>query len=226
MTGTSLARDSALIGSMTKTDAAYQEIRHRILSGLLAPGSTIGQESLAADLGLSTTPVREALRRLEAAGWVSLAVHREARIAPLSHTELNELYAVRLSLDPMAAELACQAIDAERLERLDELLNEPEPPDLERRLKLNRELHRTIYTACGNQTLIDILDQLSDRSDRYRLVLLSESPVMVTTSHEEHTAIVDAIRMRKKRVVGRLMRDHLLGSLETLRPLLADGADE
>lgn len=206
--------------SVTKTEAAYQEIRRRIIGGELAPGSTVGQEALASDLGLSTTPVREALRRLEAGGWISLAVHREARIAPLSRTELDELYQVRLALDPLAAEMACGRIDAPRIARMRKLLEAPPSGDFELRLSMNREFHAIIYRACGNETLIEILDQLWDRADRYRRVVLGKSPGAGKASHEEHVAIVDALAAGDPALVKQLMHDHLERSLKELQPLM------
>lgn len=208
------------MAGMTKTEAAYREIRERILGGELAPGSAIDQESLAAEFGLSTTPVREALRKLEADGWVSLVAHREARVTPLSLVELDELYGVRLSLDPLAAELACKVIDDAGIAELRQLLADHQTPTAA--LSHNRILHRAIYRASGNATLVSILDQLWDRSDRYRLLLIRESPVVSVTSHEEHAAIVAAIAARDRRRVAKLMRQHLLASLETLRPMMRD----
>jgi DNA-binding GntR family transcriptional regulator len=206
---------------MTKTEAAYLEIRARILSGELAPGGAIDQESLAADLGLSTTPVREALRKLESDGWVSLAAHREARIAPLSLVELEELYGVRLSLDPLAAELACRNIDDAGIAELQRLLAEHHQPSSDD-LHHNRRLHRAIYVASGNATLTSILDQLWDRSDRYRLTLIQEDAVVSVTSQYEHADIVAAVAARDRRQVAKLMRQHLLASLEKLRPMMRD----
>lgn len=78
------AKDLVPVLKVTKTDAAYHAIRRQLLTGVIAPGSKVDQEALAAELGLSTTPVREALRRLDAAGLITLAAHREAWVSPLT----------------------------------------------------------------------------------------------------------------------------------------------
>lgn len=92
----------------SKGDVAYAELRHRILSGSLAPGSKLDQYELADDMSMSITPVREAIRRLSTEGLIELGSHRTARIAGVGAAEARELHEVRLLLDPGAAELAAQ----------------------------------------------------------------------------------------------------------------------
>src|SRR6516164_10265580 len=92
--------------TMTKAEGVYLKTRSRILRGMLAPGSAVNQEALAADLGVSITPLREALRRLEMEGLIRLEAHRTVVIAPLTGQELDELYVIRIELDSLAAGLA------------------------------------------------------------------------------------------------------------------------
>src|SRR5579875_243592 len=92
----------------TKSEAAYHLVRERVMDGRLAPGTVLDQEALAREMGLSTTPVREALRRLEAEGLVSQRAHFAIRIPELSRREFSDVYAIRTLLDPEAARLACR----------------------------------------------------------------------------------------------------------------------
>ena len=85
--------------TVTKAEAAYLETRSRILRGVLAPGVPVNQEALAASLGVSITPLREALRRLEMEGLVRLDAHRMVTTTPLTSRELDELYAIRTELE-------------------------------------------------------------------------------------------------------------------------------
>ncbi len=94
--------------TVTKCDSAYATIRQRILGGDLAPGQVLQQRELATALGISTTPLREALRRLATEGLVELDSHRDARIAALRAEQARDLLEVRLALDPVAASLAAQ----------------------------------------------------------------------------------------------------------------------
>src|SRR3954452_22975340 len=92
----------------TKSDLAYTRVRELILSGELEPGAVINQATLARQIGISTTPLREALKRLKQRGLVELDAHRDARVTPLDAEEARDLLELRLSLDPLAASLAAQ----------------------------------------------------------------------------------------------------------------------
>lgn len=203
--------------AMTKTELAYVRIRQQILEGELAPGQPLDQETLASSLGLSTTPVREALRRLESEHLVVNQAHRDTIVAPLSFRVLEEVYSVRLSLDPLAAAAAAAAATAEERELMQALADEAlERGDEVAHLHLNRRLHRTIYAASGNSVLVQLLDQLWDMSDRYRLITLKDNAV-VKSAKQEHAAIVRAVRDDKPALASKLMRKHVADSLARLR---------
>src|ERR1700730_14446555 len=104
----SASEASSFLQIGTKAEAVYQELRRRILSSVILPGSMLSQEALAVQLGVSITPLREALRRLETEGLVKTLAHRTMTIPPLTRKEVRELYAVRLQLDPLAAKLAAE----------------------------------------------------------------------------------------------------------------------
>lgn len=201
----------------TKTDQAYLRIRRRILNGELAPEMSLDQEAIAAALGLSTTPVREALRRLESERLVINRAHRDTVVAPLSAAALEEVYAVRLSLDPLAAGMAASSASAEAVEQMVGLSQQTET-DAEAGvlLSLNRRLHRAIYVGSGNQVLIEVLDRLWDMSDRYRMITLRNRSAAKSAVAEHHD-IVDAIVSRDPDKAAELMREHVLQSLQTMR---------
>src|SRR3954452_25563842 len=92
----------------TKSDLGYTQVRDLILSGELQPGAVLPQATLARTIGMSTTPLREALRRLKQEGLVELDAHRDARVAALDATEAREMLELRQELDPLAASLAAQ----------------------------------------------------------------------------------------------------------------------
>lgn len=205
--------NGSIVRFQTKSDAAYAEIRARVLRGDLAPGSSIDQEKVAVALGISTTPLREALRRLEAEGWLDASAHREIRVSPLSVTELNELYQTRFELDPLAAALACDHVTDDQITELRQLAKEPQRATALEQLDTNRLLHRRIYAAGGNTVLTQILDQLWDRCDRYRYLLIRDDETVNVDASVEHLEIIDALAARSKRRIRTLMRRHLEGSL-------------
>jgi DNA-binding GntR family transcriptional regulator len=159
----------------TKSDLAYRLVRDQILSGGLGPGSVIQQRELAKLIGISTTPLREAMRRLKSEGLVELDAHRDARVADLRAEEARDLLEIRRSLDPLAAALA-----AERRTRADiaairaahhGLEPLPSHPSVDE-LVAHRRFHAAIYTASHNELLIETLENLWDKADRYRRLAL------------------------------------------------------
>ena len=112
----SMGVERPALQTITKAEAVYLETRARILTGALSPGLEVNQEALSASLGVSITPLREALRRLEMEGFARLEAHRTVVIAPLTGRELDELYVIRMGLAALAAGLAAaKASDAQVL---------------------------------------------------------------------------------------------------------------
>jgi DNA-binding GntR family transcriptional regulator len=208
-------------GGLTKADAAYAEIRESILSCKLTPGSVIDQEMVADWLGSSTTPVREALRRLEAEQLVVMRAHSEARVAPASVQEFREFHLVRIGLEPVAAEVATKMASDELIESLRPLVtpsgkkSDAEATDLGR----SRTFHQELYAASGNYTVTKILDSIWDRAGRYRVLLAGVGSVSSCES-PEHQAIFAALEARDRKSIGRLVRADLESSYRRLLPSL------
>ncbi|MGE0166438.1 MAG: GntR family transcriptional regulator [Nocardioides sp.] len=222
---------------MTKSDLAYYRIRAEIIDGTMRPGSEVDQEALALRLGLSTTPVREALRRLEEQELVVSQAHRNTRVAPLSRRVIEDTYAVRLALDPMAASLAATVASADEIKTMRRYLEVDatrlSPQDL---LHRNRDLHRSIYAACGNPVLVRHLESLWDRCDRYRSAILQgftgagtpeDDHRRIVEAEDDHRKIVDAIARHDSDTAAALMGPHVSASLETIRRAapLENGSD-
>lgn len=208
---------------LTKADAAYAEIKQGILSCSLAPGSAIDQEMVAAWLGSSTTPVREALRRLAAEQLVVMRAHSEARVAPASVNEFREFHLIRIGLEPLAAEVATKMVTDAELESLRALVQPPTPQgdgdgvDLDR----SRLFHQGIYAASRNRTATQILDSIWDRAGRYRVMLAGVGSVSSCES-PEHQAIFAALEARDRQAIGELVRQDLDSSYRRLLPALED----
>jgi len=205
----------------TKAEAVYQELRTRILDGSIEPASTLNQEALAAQLGLSITPLREALRMLEADGLVRLKAHRIMTIVPLTRRELNELYAVRLHLDPFAAALTAKHASDEQLHEIDRIARRRVDRTPRALLEVNRAFHRSIYSSCGNLVLIGVLDQLWNRTDRYRLIVLRDR-IQERAAEAEHREIAEALKARQAKRVADLVHRHV-EKTQRLIEQLADG---
>jgi DNA-binding GntR family transcriptional regulator len=206
-------------GIFTKNDYAYAELRTRILTGELEAGSVIPQARLAQELGVSTTPLREAIRRLSAEGMIQLEAHRDARVTEVSAAEARHLYEVRESMDPLATALAAErrsdsdlALMSHALERLAPI---QDATNLDA-LLAHREFHRAVYRASGNPILIDILERLWDKADRYRMVGLRTGGDSTDDSERvaaEHRAIFEAVAAGDSVSATKVMRAHIQGSL-------------
>ncbi len=205
----------------TKSAWAYSEVRRMVLEGDLQPGATVSQVELARGLQLSITPLREALGRLETEGFLSLNAHRTMTINPLSTKELDDLYRLRILLDPYAVVLAAHRMTKEEAATLLQMAKHDggAPATV---MASNREFHRAIYGNSGNVLLTRILDQLWNATDRYRLALLARDRSDLTTAVREHVRIAEAISAGDAPAAAQLMREHVEGTLNQLRTILTD----
>jgi DNA-binding GntR family transcriptional regulator len=202
----------------TKSELAYTRLRGLILSGDLAPGAVLPQAALAQTIGISTTPLREALRRLKQEGLVDLDAHRDARVRPLDATEARDLLELRRSLDPLAASLAAQrrtdADLAEILAALDGLEALSTSPSV-RQLESHHRFHAAIHRASHNALLVETLDGLWVKTDRYRRHGLEagRSDEEREARATEHRQLFDAVRDGDEDTAADLMRRHVESSL-------------
>lgn len=215
-----------MLGNLTKAEAVYRETRWRILTGALAPATAVNQAELAAEFGVSQTPVREALLRLESEGLVVFIAHSMVRVSPLDLQELDELYAIRVNLDSFAGQLAAANRTPEDVAKLKALLSHDGAVNLDDRLQRNLEFHRSIYRASGNKQLTVLLDQLWDRTERYRIVLVANETDSKqhrrSHSDEDHRAIATALFKGDGEKVAALLRRHVQQSHDLIRSMLED----
>ena len=202
----------------TKSDYAYRQVRDRILSGALQPGAVIQQRDLASLIGISTTPLREALKRLKSEGLVELDAHRDARISPLRAEEARDLLELRKSLDPLAAGLAAQRrtnadIQAIRAAHV-QVAPLPTGPEIGQ-LVAHRNFHAAIYRASHNDLLIAALEGLWDKADRYRRLTLQTERTQAARDQKtkEHQLMVDFIAAGDSDAAANVMHAHIDTSL-------------
>ena len=202
----------------TKSDYAYRQVRDRILSGELQPGAVIQQRDLASLIGISTTPLREALKRLKSEGLVELDAHRDARISPLRAEEARDLLELRKSLDPLAAGLAAQRrtnadIQAIRAAHV-QVAPLPTGPEIGQ-LVAHRNFHAAIYRASHNDLLIAALEGLWDKADRYRRLALQTERTQAARDQKtnEHQLLVDFIAAGDSDAAANVMHAHIDTSL-------------
>jgi DNA-binding GntR family transcriptional regulator len=219
-----------MLANLTKAEAVYRETRWRILTGALPPATPVNQAELAAEFQMSPTPVREALRRLESEGLVVFVAHTTVTVSPLNLRELDDLYAIRVDLDSLAGRLAAKNRTADDVAKLKDLLDPTATSEPRDRAGRNRAFHRAVFGASGNQQLTIILDQLWDRTERYRIVLVAkemDGSARYERSHsdDDHRAIASAIFEGDADGVANLLRAHVQHSHDLIRAMLEPGPD-
>jgi DNA-binding GntR family transcriptional regulator len=218
-------------------DKLASQLHARVLSGELPSGTRLRQEALAEEFGVSRTPVREALRKLQAGGLVELQPNRGAVVRGLSAREIRDAYEVRAALEGLAAHLAAARISREQLERLNHVQGEFRAA-LERTVarrrgghevgvrevrrwgSANDEFHQTIQEASGNDVLVGTLAQLHQNFPRdLSRMVVSESTAMLEANVREHEAILEALSRHDATAADELMQRHVVraGGLVTLR---------
>ena len=208
-------------GATTKADGAYLELRNRILLGTLEPGSRIDYVRLSASLDVSITPLREALRRLEADHLVIRNAHRDVVIAPLTREEAAELVTVRQELDLLAARLAAAHMTQDELAVARKLIvSEDEnaalrylreaglPVAADGMLSVNRAFHRMVYCGSHNQVLIQYRDAISTRTERYVIMARRITTVPPEAYRVLHEELLGALEARDPAVATEIMRAH------------------
>jgi DNA-binding GntR family transcriptional regulator len=150
----------------TRTDLVVDAIKVAILNGSLPPGQPLSERDLAARLGVSKTPVREALKLLRSTGLVELGAYQQVNVRRIDRTLVSELYQARLLIEPHAVGLAVQARGSrptpEATAALGEAVSAASTDDLAAVSLANRRFHQLLYTQCGNRFLVAQLDQLQD----------------------------------------------------------------
>lgn len=200
------------------SDEAVLRIRDMVMNGTLAPGSRIREVALAQDLGMSRTPVRDGLRRLEAEGLIREVPHQGYVVVEISADELSDIYRVRAVLEGLAAEQAATRLGRIDLARLEDLIEsmalEAESADPDRLADLNQHFHRVIAEASGNRFLISLLADVDAVSQRFRRTAVGR-PSRRTQAQAEHEQLFDALRARDGDRARHLAAEHASSALST-----------
>lgn len=206
------SRDTSERPEERSTDYAYRALKARILDSEFAPGAFVLEKDAADRLGLSRTPVREALVRLEQEGLLEIVPRHGARISALSPADMREIYEVLTSLEPTAAELLARRKPApDEIADLIQACAAMEcalgASDLKAWARGDEAFHRSLAEHCGNRRLSDLIMTVWDQSHRARMFTLSLRPPPVRST-QEHRAILDAILAGHADTARELYRAH------------------
>jgi DNA-binding GntR family transcriptional regulator len=205
-----LADESLNRGHRTLAEKAFETLHAAIITGQLRPGTRLPIEELAEVLEMSPMPIREAVRRLDAAGLVENIPHRGARVTELSITDLYEVYEARLALEVLAIRRAAQRFDATDMaaarQRLDEL-NRMSDDNSATTSAAHAAFHFALYHAADSAWLLRLIRPIWETAERYCL----EVPQcrQLNAREQEHQAILDACVARDPDRASMALRDHL-----------------
>lgn len=208
-------------------EVVFESLREAIITGLLKPGERLMEVQVAEELGVSRTPVREAIRKLELEGLVVMLPRRGAYVAGISVKDIADVFEVRAALEALAASLAAERITDAELEDLERSLVEitkvSDTQDIGTIVARDTSFHDIIYRASRNGWLIQIISNLQDQIHRFRMTTLSR-PGRTKEAVEEHKKIVEAISDRNSELAGQLAREHIENAESSLLNSLKESA--
>lgn len=213
----------------TRVNDAYNKIKIEIIENRMSPGNPMLEQEIAENLGMSRTPVREALLRLEAEGLVEVVPRRGVKVLPISQDDMDEIYEIFISLEPIVAESLAKkgTLTKENFEELEKITtdmeNALEIDDLDSWASADLKFHQKLVELHGNKRLINILDMLRNQTHRVRLLTrhLRKKP---TQSASDHRLILKYIYEGESDKAHKAFKKHrertakeLLGILEKLQ---------
>ncbi len=209
-------------------ELVFESLREAIIEGRLKPNERLMEIQLAEEMGVSRTPVREALRKLELEGFVVMVPRKGAYVAGISMKDIVDVFEVRAALEALAAGLAAERITEEELDQLERYLVQiyelSEGDNINAIVEGDTSFHDVMYRASRNQRLVQIITHLQEQIQRFRMTSLSQ-PGRTRVALEEHKKIVDAVAERNVELAQHLAREHIENAEQSLLNTLKEGKE-
>ena len=193
-------------------DVVFKTLREAILKGDLAPGERLMEIKLANQLGVSRTPIREAIRKLELEGLVVMVPRKGAEVAKITEKDLRDVLEVRASLEELAISLACERITDEKIAELKDALEQfrtvIKGKDVTKIAQMDVAFHDVIFEATQNARLVQMVNNLREQMYRYRLEYLKDFSTH-SRLDEEHVKIFEAVSAQDIERATALIREHI-----------------
>ena len=193
-------------------DVVFENLRGAIVEGKLKPGQRLMEVQLAEQLGVSRTPVREAIRKLELEGLVVMIPRKGAYVANMSLKDVIDVLEIRASLEGLAASLAAERITDEDIKKLESIVEEfndsINESDVEALLRKDVEFHECIFKSTNNKKLNQLINSLWEQVYRFRVTYISDYDSTVNIV-EEHKMILDAIKRRDSKLAKQYAMQHI-----------------
>ena len=220
-------RSSARGGNGARPAGVYDRLKDAIMTGTLRPLERISENKVAADFGLSRTPVRAALQRLEVEGLIQVVPKRGSFVSRPTVEDILEIYQIRTPLEATCARVAAERIEEDQLALLERLVKAEQARDQarapDRSLRAAAQFHAVIYACSRNQRMATLLMEMQNQVHRVR-VLWPSTAARLSDTWVEHAKLVEALRARDGAECERLMIEHLeKARLSTLNRILPTG---
>jgi DNA-binding GntR family transcriptional regulator len=200
-------------------EEVYESLKKSILHGKLRGGQRLIEETLANQIGISRTPVREAFHKLERDDLVTRLPKGGFAVREFTKEDVEEIFGIRSALESYASYLASLHITPEKISQLEKKVKELEDAlekrDDEKFIQLNTEFHDLIYKSCKSKKLIEMINNFRDYFYRYRSALIHTEKGM-NYSIEDHRRMLEAMKKKNPRLVERLVRNHLARGKELI----------
>lgn len=196
-------------------NVAYEKIKKMIMENEVAPGELLSENALAKVLGISRTPIREAIFMLEAEGFISTVPNKGSMVVKFDMNDIVEFMQIREGLEGIAVRIAIPKADKgmflDMLQKLESITDMEDTIEMEKGLQVGRDLHKLILETAGNYKLIRIVDNLNAQLDRI-MILSRSGEKRIQTSHAEHIEITKAILAKDLDLAEKGIRNHIIGA--------------
>ncbi len=201
-------------------DVIFETLRKAIVSGDIKPGERLMEVSLANQMGVSRTPVREAIRRLEAEGLVTMIPRKGTHVSELSVKDIMDVLEVRTVLDKLATDLAAKRMQPSQLKALENAHKQyiacVEKNNMEGAIKKDVEFHDIIYASSGNPRLVAVAGSLREHVYRFRVIYMQGGDLVAENVLNEHEEILAALKKAQNVAASNLAEKHIRNQMETI----------
>lgn len=206
-------------------DVVFNTLREAIIKGELLPGERLMEKQLADRMGVSRTPIREAIRKLELEGLVIMVPRKGAEVARITEKDLTDVLEVRCALEELAVRLACKKMSSDDLRELKKIMDEFEVAVKQKNfvniIEKDVEFHDIIFNVTGNEKLIQILNNLREQIYRFRVEYIRKSANLYELV-KEHDEILQAIKNNSIEEAIKVTRKHIINQETTIIKIIKE----
>lgn len=214
-----------LEGYQPLRDMVFDVLMSAIMQGQLSPGERLLEVQLADEMGVSRTPVREAIRRLELEGFVVIVPRKGAYVAGLSINDVEEVYEIRTVLETLAVRLAAQRMQPADYAQLDELAEKMcatwQEGNVDNWVSLDASFHELLYKFSRNERLVSMMSNIMEQLSRYRIISLANVEVR-HNSLSEHQDLIEALKRHDSEAAAAAVEKHIENTKQSLVNMLKE----